>query len=81
MISEILMGEFIYMLKAVYPFFAQNKIIQSGNMNIIKALGYSEKDKLLIIHADDAGLSHSENMATIQSLKAGPVISYYLFYA
>ena len=45
-------------------------------MDIIKALGYSEKDKLLMIHADDAGLSHSENMATIQSLKAGSVISY-----
>lgn len=45
-------------------------------MNLAQKLGYPENTKLLMIHADDAGLSHSENQATIQSLQNGSVNSY-----
>jgi len=45
-------------------------------MDLAQELGFSEQTKLLIIHADDAGLSHSENMATVKSLKQGMVNSY-----
>lgn len=45
-------------------------------MNLLNVLGFSEKKKLLLIHADDAGLSHSENRATIRSLQNGMVNSY-----
>lgn len=45
-------------------------------MNLAQKLGYPQDTKLLIIHADDAGLSHSENQATIQTLQNGFVNSY-----
>lgn len=45
-------------------------------METLKKLGYPQGSKLLIIHADDAGLSHSENIATIQALKMGSVNSF-----
>lgn len=47
-------------------------------MNIIETLGFNEGSKLLIIHADDAGLSHSGNSATIAALQQGSVNSYSL---
>jgi predicted glycoside hydrolase/deacetylase ChbG (UPF0249 family) len=48
--------------------FAQEK-------TLIEKLGYNKEDKLLIIHADDIGLSHAENVATISSMTKGFVNS------
>jgi len=43
--------------------------------NIATKLGYPADSKLLIIHADDLGVSHSENMASIEAIEHGSVRS------
>lgn len=45
-------------------------------MRPLDRLGFPSNSKLLIIHADDAGLSHSENLATIETLRNQSVNSY-----
>ena len=42
---------------------------------IAEKLGYPADAKLLIIHADDAGVSHSENIATMKGMDSGIVNS------
>jgi chitin disaccharide deacetylase len=38
-------------------------------------LGYSDKDRLLIIHSDDLGVSHAENAASLEAMQYGIVNS------
>jgi chitin disaccharide deacetylase len=48
---------------------AQNK------MSIAETLGYGRDAKLLIVHADDVGMTHAVNAATIKALEGGGVNS------
>ena len=50
-------------------------LISSSSSHLIKRLGYPEGTKLLIIHADDLGLSSSENLASIEAITHGMVNS------
>ncbi len=47
----------------------------SFSQTLAEKLGYSKEDKLLIIHGDDVGVSHSQNKATFAALKYGLVTS------
>ena len=48
---------------------------QKTPKTIAERLGYPRDAKLLIVHADDFGMTHSENVATITALQSGPVNS------
>ena len=49
--------------------------VYSQDKTLAERLGYSKSDRLLIIHADDLGMAHSENAATIAAIKNGVVNS------
>ncbi len=50
-------------------------ISSQGNKNLAEMLGYPGDSKLLIIHADDMGLSHSVNMACIRAFENNVITS------
>jgi hypothetical protein len=58
----------IFLMAFAPPARAQDKTIQ-------ERLGYAPDAKLLIIHADDIGVSHAQNAATIEAFGKGPVNS------
>ena len=58
----------IYNLKVAYKFITGVSDYKQYE-GLAKKLGYSESDKLLIIHADDIGLSKSVNDASFKALK------------
>src|SRR5262245_48607475 len=46
-------------------------LAQGGGKTLAERLGYKATDRLLIIHADDVGMCHSVNVATIQAMEKG----------
>ena len=64
------------MKNVVYLLLLSFLISCSGEQKTIQEkLGYSNDTKLLIIHTDDFGMCHSENMATIKAIEEGVVNS------
>lgn len=61
----------IYTLLFLFPLLTANILAQ----NIAERLGYEEDAKLLIVHADDLGVAHSVNDASIKAFKGGGITS------
>ena len=57
----------IYDYRLIYDFIFSNNDVNQLN-NLSELLGYNKNDKLLIIHADDLGLSNSVNQASFDAL-------------
>jgi chitin disaccharide deacetylase len=68
------MKTLVYLLVSANLFIALNTNAQSGN-TVAAKLGYPAGTKLLIIHADDFGMNHSQNDASIKAMEKGSVNS------
>ncbi|HEV2835179.1 MAG TPA: polysaccharide deacetylase family protein [Pyrinomonadaceae bacterium] len=50
-------------------------VVQAQDRTLAERLGYPKDAKLIIVHADDLGMAHSVNTATIKALETGLVNS------
>jgi chitin disaccharide deacetylase len=48
-------------------------VVSAQRKSVQELLGYPKNARLLIIHADDSGVTHSENAASISAMETGSV--------
>src|SRR4030095_3294915 len=63
------------MKKAFLAILLLQVLLATAQKTLQEKLGYAKDAKLLILHADDLGMSHSENAATIYAMEKGSVNS------
>ena len=57
------------------PGYSQSNNSTQSSQTLAERLGYSDTDKLLIVHNDDIGFSGSANAATLLAFDMGPLKS------
>ncbi len=67
--------KFGHILPAFAAIIASLSLNAQGGKNLAEMLGYPRDSKLLIIHADDMGLSHSVNIACIKAFDSKGITS------
>ncbi len=63
------------MKKLLTGFILSLMAAQAFSQSTAQQLGYSANDKVVLVHADDIGMSHSVNMASIEAFKHNMVTS------
>ncbi len=68
-------AQFLLALIAGLFFWSSSSALAQKPLSLVERLGYPAGTKLLIIHADDLGVSHSENTASFKAMAEGSVRS------
>jgi hypothetical protein len=69
------MRKFSVLAFLLLAIFSHEACAQSADKTLVEKLGYPRDAKLLIVHADDLGMTHSVNAASIKGLESGLVNS------
>ena len=69
------MNRAIFILSLCCSFLPASATAQENSKTLQEKLGYPRDAKLLIVHADDLGVTHSVNAASIKALESGGINS------